>query len=111
MKVKKTTKKHAWKEKVNVYSVVGKELRIREVASLLEKKEGIPAIRTIDLLQSLGALFTEELLKGNKIVIDDFCILRPSVTDDKEGYPVVSSILFKPSLSLSKAMKETKVKI
>lgn len=104
MKVKKTIKKNQLTGSCNVYTVVeSEEVVVRDIAGQIQKKVGIPEIRTNAVLYAVAETLTQHLTKGNKVVIDDLGTFRASVTDGKDGPEI--KILFRPSQRLSKAME------
>lgn len=85
-------------DQINI--VPGETISDKEIASEIEAGLGIPAIRTMSVLEAVGGLIAKKLTEGCTVNLKSMGHIRPSLALNESGEPEIKKVIFQPNSKL-----------
>jgi len=93
-------------DQINI--VPGNTITDKEIATEIESGLGIPAIRTMSVLEAVGGLIARKLADGCIINLKSMGHIRASLALNESGEPEIKKVIFQPNSKLKGRFKLAK---
>ena len=78
-------------------AILGSNITGKELAKEIEQSTGIPAIRSMSVLDAISSLIAKKITEGYNVNIEGLGHFRAGLVLNDSGDPEIKKVLFKPN--------------